>query len=125
MMKTGVKPIKTNQDYLDALERIESLMDVAEGTPEADELEVLATLVDVYEEKQFPIGLPSPAEAIQFRMEQLELTINDLIPLIGSRDQVSEILSGECELSLEMIRALHEQLGIPAEVLLQRTGILK
>ncbi|WP_156800564.1 helix-turn-helix domain-containing protein [Thalassoporum mexicanum] len=86
---------------------------------------MLATLVDIYEEKQFPIGLPRPAEAIQFRMEQLDLTTSDLIPLIGSCAEVSEILSGKCDLTLEMIRALHEHLGIPAEVLLQQTGILR
>jgi HTH-type transcriptional regulator/antitoxin HigA len=69
-MNNSVKPIKTNQDYLDAVARIELLMDVVEGTPEADELEELATLVDIYEEKQFPIAAPSPIEALCFRIEQ-------------------------------------------------------
>jgi HTH-type transcriptional regulator / antitoxin HigA len=122
MNNTQIKPIRTEKDYEAALLRIESLMDAEAETPEADELEVLATLVELYEEKHFPIDWPDPIAAIRFRMEQAGLTARDLIPLLGSRAKVSEVLSGKRSLTLQMIRALHEHLGIPAEVLLQQPG---
>jgi HTH-type transcriptional regulator / antitoxin HigA len=114
-----IKPIKTEANYNAALERIASLMDAKAGTPEADELEVLATLVESYEAEHYPIHLPSPVAAISFRMEQANLTEDDLIPYIGSRSEVSEVLSGKRSLTLQMMRSLHQNLGIPAEVLLQ------
>jgi HTH-type transcriptional regulator / antitoxin HigA len=122
MNSTAIKPIRTGADYEAALQRIDSLMAAEAQTPEADELEVLATLVELYEEKHFPMGWPSPIEAIRFRMDQAGLTARDLIPLLGSRAKVSEILSGKRTLTLQMIRALHEHLGIPAEVLLRQPG---
>lgn len=122
MTSTAIKPIRTDADYDAALERIESLMDAAAGTDAVDELEVLATLVERYEEQHFPIEMPDPVEAIKFRMDQANLSTRDLIPLIGSRAKVSEVLSGQRSLTLKMIRALHEHLGIPAEVLLQQSG---
>lgn len=121
-MNSQIKPIRTAADHKAALRRINSLMDAQANTPEADELEVLATLVELYEEKHFPMDLPTPVEAIKFRMDQAGLSARDLIPLIGSRSKVSEILSGKRPLTLQMIRALHEQLGIPAEVLLYQPG---
>jgi HTH-type transcriptional regulator / antitoxin HigA len=124
MNNTQIKPIRTNADYEAALQRIDKLMAAEAETPEADELEVLATLVELYEEKHFPIGWPSPTEAIRFRMEQAGLTARDLIPLLGSRAKVSEVLSGKRTLTLQMIRALHEHLGIPAEVLLRQPGAM-
>jgi HTH-type transcriptional regulator / antitoxin HigA len=122
MTSTTIKPIRTEDDYEAALLQIESLMDAEADTPEADELEVLATLVELYEEKHFPIDWPDPIAAIRFRMEQAELTPRDLIPLLGSRAKVSEVLSGKRSLTLQMMRALHEHLGIPAEVLLRQPG---
>ncbi|KJS27561.1 MAG: hypothetical protein VR75_02495 [Hyphomonadaceae bacterium BRH_c29] len=112
-----ITPIRTEADHKAALARIDGLMDAAAGTPEADELSVLADLVEAYEAKQFPIELPTPVEAIRFRMEQAGLEPRDLEPYIGSRGKVSEVLSGKQPLTLAMIRALHTHLGIPAEVL--------
>jgi HTH-type transcriptional regulator/antitoxin HigA len=112
-----IEPIRTDADHAAALRRIEALMDAAPGTPEADELDVLATLVEAYEDRHFPIADPEPLAAIQFRMEQLGLTRKDLEPLLGSRGRVSEVLTGRRALSLQMIRRLHRELGIPLESL--------
>ncbi len=116
------KVIKTEEEYEATLERIEALMDATPGTPEGDELELLVTLVELYEENVYPIALPSPLTAIKFRMEQQGLKQKDLIPFLGSRSKVSEVLAGKRPLSLAMIRQLHTGLGIPAEVLLQEPG---
>jgi HTH-type transcriptional regulator / antitoxin HigA len=124
MTSPTIKPIRTEADYEAALLRIDALMDAEAGTPAADELEVWATLVDLYEEQHFPIDWPDPIEAIRFRMEQAGLTPRDLIPFLGSRAKVSEVLSGKRSLTLQMIRALHEHLGIPAEVLLRQPGAI-
>jgi HTH-type transcriptional regulator/antitoxin HigA len=117
-----IRPIKNRKDYDAAVARIETLMDAKTGTPEADELEVLSTLVDLYEDQHFPIDLPTPIDAIRFRMDQQGLANRDLEPFIGSRAKVSEVLSGKRGLSLQMIRALHDNLGIPAEALLGKAG---
>lgn len=122
MTRVHIKPVKTEADYEAALERIDVLMDAAAATPEADELEVLAALVELYEESHYPIGFPDPISAIRFRMEQAYLSHRDLAPYIGSRSKVSEVLSGKRPLTLQMIRGLHQHLGIPAEVLLQEPG---
>jgi HTH-type transcriptional regulator/antitoxin HigA len=113
-----IAPIRTEADLRAALARINELMDAVAGTPEADELSVLADLVEVYEAKHFPIERPTPVDAIRFRMEQAGLEPRDLEPYIGSRGKVSEVLAGKQPLTLPMIRALHKHLGIPAEVLL-------
>lgn len=110
--------IKTQRDYRLAMRRIEELMDARPNTPEGDELELLSTLVDLYERAQFPIERPDAIEAIRFRMEQSGLTVADLVPYIGSRGRISEVLNGKRSLSIEMIRRLHRGLGIPAEVLI-------
>jgi HTH-type transcriptional regulator / antitoxin HigA len=112
-----IRPIRTKRDYERALRRIETLMDADPGTDEGDELEVLATLVDVYEEKHFPVGAADPVEAILFRMDQQGLERKDLEPFIGSRHRVSEVINRKRGLSLDMIRRLHTGLGIPLEVL--------
>ncbi|OQA64348.1 MAG: Antitoxin HigA [Spirochaetes bacterium ADurb.Bin269] len=112
------KLIKTDSDYTEALCRIETLFDAIPGTSEGDELEFWITLVELYERKQFPIEAPDPIGAIRFRMEQLGLQQVDLVPFIGSRSKVSEVLSGKRPLSIAMIRKLNTGLGIPAEVLL-------
>jgi len=115
-----IKPIRTEADYEAALERVDALMGAKPGTPEGDELDVLAELVEHYEEKHVPMGFPSPVAGIEFRIEQAGLTPQDLVPLMGSRAKVSEVLSGKRSLTMRMARALHEHLGIPAAVLLQR-----
>ncbi len=116
------KVIKTEKDYERALARINDLMDADPGTPEGDELELLVTLVELYEKAKHPIDLPDPVEAIKFRMEQLGLKQKDLIPHIGSRSKVSEVLSRQRPLSIAMIRRLNAGLGIPAEILLREPG---
>lgn len=118
-----LKVIKTEQDYERALERIEDLMSAVQGAAAVDELEVLATLVEQYEEAQFPIEAPTPIAAIEFRMEQAGLSARDLEPYIGSRSRVSEILSGKRSLSIDMIRNLVRHLNIPAESLLAEEDI--
>ena len=117
-----IKAIRNEADYDAALRRIDALMDAEPGTPEGDELDVLTDLVEHYEEKHVPMGFPSPVSAIEFRLEQAGLAPRDLIPFIGSRAKVSEVLSGKRPLTMPMARALHEHLGIPAEVLLQQPG---
>jgi HTH-type transcriptional regulator/antitoxin HigA len=116
------KLIKTKKDYSFALSRIDELMDAKAGTPEADELELLATLVEMYEDKHYPMDLPDPIEAIKFRMEQLGLNQQSLVPFIGSRSKVSEVLNRKRPLTLAMMRALHKSLGISSDVLLQEPG---
>lgn len=115
----NVKPIRNESDYRAHLARIDTLIEASPGTQEADELEVLATLVDLYESEAFPIELPSPVQAIRFRMEQQNLGPRDLEPFLGSRSRVSEVLNGSRSLSIDMIRALNQHLGIPAEVLIR------
>jgi HTH-type transcriptional regulator/antitoxin HigA len=112
-----IRPIKTKRDYERALRRIEALMSADPGTDEGDELDALATLVEVYEQKHFPVDAADPVDAILFRMEQQGLERKDLEPFIGSRHRVSEILNRKRGLSLDMIRRLHTGLGIPLEVL--------
>ncbi len=114
-----LRPIRTEADYEALLKEADSLWDVEPGTPEGDRLEIILTLLDAYESKAFPIAWPDPVEAIKFRMEQENLVREDLEPYLGSRARVSEILNRKRPLSLEMIRRLHEGLGIPAEVLIQ------
>ena len=114
-----IKPIKTDKDYNQALERLEVIFDVKKGSPESDELEVLGILVDQYENEHFPIGLPDPIEAIKFRMEQMGYNQNDLAKIVGLKSRASEILNKKRKLSLEMIRQLHDRLNIPTDVLIQ------
>lgn len=116
----NIKPIKTDADHEAALTRLNAIFDAAPGTPKGDEAEVLATLIHLYEEKNFPVDLPSPIDAIRFRMEQDDMKAKDLVPYLGTASKVSEVLSGRRRLSLAMIRNL-TRLGIPAEVLLQDT----
>lgn len=114
----NIRPVKTEQDYDAALSRIESLWGAEPGSREGDELDVLLTLVSVYEDENHPVPPPSPLEAILFVMDQNGLKQADLIPYIGSRSRVSEILNRKRTLTLKMIRSLHSGLGIPAEVLI-------
>ncbi|TRX01499.1 helix-turn-helix domain-containing protein [Flavobacterium gawalongense] len=114
-----IKPIKTENDYNQALERLEVIFDAKNGSPEGDELEVLSILIDQYENDHFPIGMPDPIEAIKFRMEQMGYNQNDLANIVGLKSRASEILNRKRKLSLEMIRQLHERLNIPTDVLIQ------
>ncbi len=117
-----IRAIRSEADHEAALARIEQLMDAGADTPQGEELDVLTDLVELYEAKVEPFGYPSPLGAIQFRMEQAELSPRDLVPFIGSRAKVSEVLSGKRPLTMQMARALHTNLGIPADVLLQQPG---
>ena len=114
-----IKPIKTKKDYQQALTRLEIIFDAKKGSPEGDELEILAMLVDNYENEHFPIGFPDPVEAIKFRMEQLGYSQSDLANVVGLKSRASEILNKKRKLSLEMIRQIHNHLNVPTEVLIQ------
>ncbi len=113
----NIKPIKNEQDYADTLKYIESLMNAKPNTQQMDELEILTTLVEVYEKEHYKIDAPDPIEAIKFRMEQEGLKQKDLVSIIGSKSRVSEILNKKRKLTIEMIRRLHKQLHIPVESL--------
>jgi HTH-type transcriptional regulator/antitoxin HigA len=114
-----IKPIKTEADYAAAMRRIEAVWGGAAGTVEGDELEVLVTLAEAYEREHYHIDLPDPVEAIKFRLEQEGKDYRSLIGVIGQRTRVYEVMRGARPLSLNMIRKLHRQLEIPAEVLIQ------
>ena len=116
-----IQPIKTEKDYEAALQLIENLWESEEGTTEGDRLDILITLVDAYEQINHPIYPPDPVAAIEFHMDQNELTRAVLESYIGSRARVSEVLNGKRGLSIEMIRSLHEGLGIPLEALIARS----
>lgn len=116
---TEIKPIRTEGDYQQAMTLLKTLWGAETGTPESDRLDLLVTLIDIYESARHPIDLPDPVDAILFRMEQQGLTRRDLEPVLGSRGRVAEILNRKRRLSLEMIRRLNAELDIPAEVLIQ------
>ena len=120
----NIQPIRTHADHKAALREISALMasDPEPGTTEGDRLDILATLVQAFEARHFPIGAPDPVEAIKFRMEQSGLTVKDLEPLIGRSNRVYEVLNHKRPLTLAMIRRLHRALGIPAEVLIAETA---
>ena len=114
-----IKPIKTEEDYKQALVRLEMIFDAPINTKEGDELEILGMLIDNYEKMHYPIEMPDPIEAIKFRMEQLNYNNSDLAQIIGLKSRVSEILNKKRKLSIGMIRKLHNAWQIPAEVLVQ------
>jgi len=124
-MATELKPIRNEVDYEAALSEAQKLWGAKTGTPDGDRLDILATLIDVYEANHHPIDPPDPVEAILFRMEQQGLTRKDLEPLIGPRNRVADILNRKRGLSIEMIRQLHDRLGISAEVLIRPSGFGK
>lgn len=113
-----VKPIRNEKDHADALRRIEELWGSAQGTEDGDLLDVLVTLVEVYEREHFPINMPDPIEAIKFRLEQQGKDYRALIGVIGQRTRVYEVMRRDRPLSLAMIRSLNAKLRIPAEVLI-------
>ena len=118
----NIKPIRNDQDLLQAFKRLEDIFQAPPQTPEYDEMEILTTLIEVYESKHYPIGPASPIEAIKFRMEQQGLSQRDLEPYIGTSGRVSEVLHGKRSLSLRMIRKLHDGLQIPYESLLSASA---
>lgn len=113
-----IKPIRTEKDYQKTLAFIEGLWNAKPRTPAGDDLEILTTLVEAYEQKKFPILPPDPIEAIKFRMEQMNLNPSDLAPYLGGRNRVSEILRRKRSLTVTMLKNLHKKLRIPAESLL-------
>jgi HTH-type transcriptional regulator / antitoxin HigA len=116
-----LKPIRTEADYATALAEVERLWGAPADSPEGDRLDILATLIDAYESEHFPMDPPDPIDAIRFRMEQQGLSRKDLEGLIGTGTRVAEVLNRRRGLSINMIRRLHERLGISAEVLIRPT----
>jgi HTH-type transcriptional regulator/antitoxin HigA len=114
-----IQPIKTKRDYLRALKEVEPLMDAKRGTPDGDRLDLLVTLIEAWEARHYRIDLPDPVEAIKYHMDQKGLEPRDLIPFIGSRNRVYEILNRKRPLTLRMVWRLHRGLGIPAESLIK------
>ena len=119
----SLKPIKTEADYGAALEEVEQLWGAPSGTSKGDRLDILATLIDAYENEHYPMDPPDPIEAINFRMEQQGLTRKYLEGILGSRTRVAEVLNRRRGLSINMIRRLHEKFGISAEVLIRPTRL--
>ena len=117
-----IKPIRNKRDYEAALRIIEKLMTAKAGTAEGDRLDVLATLVEAYEVKHFPLDLPDPVEAIKLVMEQRNLTVSDLVPYIGRPNRVYEVLNRKRPLTMAMAWKLHRGLGIPAESLIKQAA---
>ena len=120
---SDVKPIRTEADYEAALAEVERLWSAKAGTPKGDRLDVLATLIDAYESHHFPMDPPDPIEAIKFRMEQQNLTRKDLEGIVGSRTRVAEVLNRRRGLSINMIRRLHDKLGISTDILIRPSRI--
>lgn len=118
-----VKPIRSEADYEAAMTEVERLWGAKSGTPRGDRLDVLATLIDAWEGEHHPMDPPDPIEAIKFRMEQQNLTRKDLEGILGTRTRVAEVLNRRRGLSINMIRRLHKELGIPAEVLIRSSRL--
>ena len=119
-----IKPIRTEMDYQAALKEIESLLDSQLGSPEGDRLDILVTLVEAYEARHFPIPEPDdPVAVLEYYLESRGLTRTDLIPYLGSKERVSEVLNRKRGISLAMIRRLHNGLGIPTDLLIGRQSI--
>lgn len=114
-----IKPIKTNADYQNAMAQIESLFNAQPGTPDSDSLDVLTTLVESFERENFPIPAPDPVAAIQYFLESRKVTRKELVKILGTKSRVTEVLNYKRGLSLRMIRNLHDELGIPADVLIR------
>ena len=113
----NVKPIKSDKDYRNALERLEVIFDAPIDTKEGDEAEILSLLIENYENEHYPIEAPDPIEAIKIRMEELNMRQKDLVGIIGGKSRVSEILNRKKRLTVDMIRELERVLQISASVL--------
>lgn len=113
-----IKPIKTEQHYFEALERLEEIFDAKENTPDGDEAEILSLLIENFENEYYPISVPDPIEAIRIRMEEMDLKQKDMVEIIGSKSKTSEVLNRKKRLTLDMIRNLQEKLNLSASVLI-------
>lgn len=120
-----IKPIKNEEDYRNALKRLEALFDAPAGTGESDEADVLGLLIDDYENKYYPVETPDPIEAIKIRMEEMHLKQVDLIEEIGGKSRVSEILNRKRKLTIEMIRNLNKRLNLSPELLISEYKLIK
>ncbi|MCQ9328284.1 helix-turn-helix domain-containing protein [Pelistega suis] len=114
----NIKPIRNDEDLTQAFLALEKVFQVENGTPEADERDILLALIESYEAKHYPIAHANPIEAIKFKMEQQNLTRDDLVPYLGAKSKISEVLNGKRPLSLNMIKNLHHGLQIPYESLI-------
>jgi len=114
----NIKPIKTKSDYQVALKRFELLFDAPMGTPESDEADILALLIEEFENKNYSIEAPDPIEAIKIRMEEMQLKQIDLVDAIGGKSRVSEILNRKRKLTVEMIRNLTRRLNLSPSALI-------
>ena len=114
----NIKIIKTEEDYQQALKRLEEIFDAPIDSLEGDEAEILSILIEKYEDEHYPIEPPDPIEAIKFRMDQMDMKKSDLVEIIGYKSRVSEIFSRKRKLTLQMIRRLHDKLKIPYEALI-------
>jgi HTH-type transcriptional regulator/antitoxin HigA len=121
----NLKPIKTEADYRTALKRLEEIFDAKQGTPESDELDILGLMVDDYENKYYPIESPDPIEAIKIRMEEMQLKQVDLIPEIGGKSRVSEVLNRKRRLTVEMIRKLTTRLNLSSNLLIKDYQLIR
>jgi len=110
----NIRPIKTKRNHVDALKRIDELWTAKPNTPEGDELEVLSTLIEAYENLHHAIEAPDPIEEIKFRLDQMNITREELAKLLGGKNRVSEVLNGKRKLSFTMMKNLHKHLNIPA-----------
>lgn len=119
----NIKPIKSEADYLESLNRLEVIFDSSLNTPEGDEAEILSLLIENYEQEFYPIEAPDPIEAIKIRMEEMDLRPKDLIGVIGQKSRVSEILNKKKKLTVDMIRKLEEALKIPATILVNNYNL--
>ena len=114
-----IRLIKTEKDYKEALARMDEIFDAPEGSPESDEADILALLIDDYENQNYPIEAPDPIEAIKIRMQEMDLKQKDLAPELGGKNRVSEILNRKRKLTVEMIRKLADKLKLSASILIQ------
>ena len=120
-----IKPIRSDEDYYNALGRLEQIFDAPTGTEEGDEAEILSLLIENFENTHYPIDAPDPIEAIKIRMEELSLKQKDLIGIIGAKSKVSEILNKKRKLTLEMIRNLAEKLNLSVSILIKDYNIVE
>lgn len=118
-----IRPIKTEQQYFQALKKLEEIFDAKENTPEGDEAEILSLLIDTFENEHYQIEAPDPIEAIRIRMEEMDLKQKDMVEIIGSKSKTSEVLNRKKRLTLDMIRNLQEKLNLSASVLITKYPI--
>ena len=118
-----IRPIKTEQQYFQALEKLEEIFDAKENTPEGDEAEILSLLIDTFENEHYQIEAPDPIEAIRIRMEEMDLKQKDMVEIIGSKSKTSEVLNRKKRLTLDMIRNLQKKLNLSASVLITKYPI--